>query len=247
MPKAPPAFRILVVEDEAFSRKMLGRLLKELGAEHVVLVSSCAEARAAMAADPALRMVVADHYMADGTGIALLAETRQGKLPLAHDTFFIVATASTSFALTAAALALDVDSFMSKPFGKDELAQRLYNFLNGHRTIKPVEHYQGIDAAAMLHAAEMMDPMAATLRPAGASAPPLTPLNHVLPETALAADLIAADGHMLLKAGTVLTRHLIGRLTELGVTGVPTLPGAHDMEAEKRRALLDARKPRRPG
>lgn len=222
---ATPSFRILVVDDEPFSRKVIARLFESLGALHVVYAGSGAEARAAMQADPALSLVISDHYMPDETGIKLLGDLRQGRLPLPHDTYFIVATVSTSFALTAVALALDVDSFMSKPFGKEKLATRLFHFLlpDSPRAIKPVEHYAALDIAGMLAAAEGMDPAAPP--PRAAPRPiPMTKLRRVLPGTKLAADLIAADGHTLLQAGTQLTRHLIERLEEIGVEEVPAEP-----------------------
>jgi CheY-like chemotaxis protein len=218
MTQGTPGFRILVVEDEVFSRGMLGRLLKDLGAEHVVFAGSGDEARAMIAEDAGLRMIVADHYMAGGSGIALLGDLRQGKLPLPHDTYFIVATSSTSFALTAVALTLDADSFLSKPFSRTVLAERMYQFLMGSRTIKPVEYYGGIDVTAMLAAAENLDPTAPA-KPAAKQR--LTPIGRVLPDTPLASDLLVKDGTVLLHAGTVLTRHLIARLIELGIEAVP--------------------------
>jgi CheY-like chemotaxis protein len=221
---APPSFRILVVDDEPFSRKVMAKLCLSLGALHVVFAGSGAEARAAMQADPGLSLVICDHYMADETGLRLLGDLRQGRLPLPHDTYFVVATISTSFALTAVALALDADSFMSKPFGKEKLAKRLFHFLapDAARAIKPVEHYAALDVAGMLEAAERLDPAA----PKRAAAPqiPMTKLRRVMPGTRLAADLIAADGHTLLQAGTQLTRHLIDRLEEIGVELVPAAP-----------------------
>ncbi len=215
-----PPFRILVVDDEPFSRHVVAKMFAALGAEHVVFAESGGEARKAMAKDPALSLVISDHYMPDESGIHLLGDLRQGKLPLAYDTYFVVATASSSFALTAVALALDVDSFLSKPFGKEALARRLYQFLgNDGRLIKSPEQYGELDVTAMLAVAECMDPSAP--RPAGPTVPTRRLASVVPDHTQLAADLRAKDGHLLLRAGTVLTRHLIGRLTELGVTDVP--------------------------
>ncbi|SEH34919.1 response regulator [Magnetospirillum fulvum] len=222
---ASPSFRILVVDDEPFSRKVIARLFESLGALHVVFAGSGAEARAAMEADPALSLVISDHYMPDENGLRLLGDLRQGRLPLPHDTYFVVATVSTSFALTAVALALDADSFMSKPFGKEKLATRLFQFLSkdATRAIKPVEHYAAIDVAGMLAAAERLDPAAPAHAPPVRQIP-MTKLRRVLPGTVLAADLIAADGATLLREGTQLTRHLIERLEELGVEMVPAAP-----------------------
>jgi CheY-like chemotaxis protein len=220
MTTARAPFRILVIDDEPFSRHMLSRMLTALGSQQVAFAASAAEARAAMAADPALSLIMSDHYMPDGSGISLLGDLRQGRLPLPHDTLFMVATASSSFVLAAVALALDADSFLSKPFAKEQLARRLYHTLTGsERTIKPLEHYRALDVPAMLRAAERTDPAA----PRVALAP--TPLGSIAPDTPLAADLVSADGHRLLKVGTVLTRHLLERLAELGVTHAPVAPG----------------------
>jgi CheY-like chemotaxis protein len=227
--EAAPSFRILVVDDDPYSRMVIAKLFDSLGALHVVFAGSGAEARAAMQADPALSLIVSDHYMPDGTGIHLLGELRQGRLPLPHDTYFVVSTVSTSFALTAVALALDVDSFMSKPYGKEQLAKRLFRFLSAGspRAINPVEHYAKLDVAGMLEAAEGLDPAA----PRQAPRLPMTPIRRVMPGTRLAADLTGADGHRLLQAGTPLTRHLIDRLEELGVKMVPAAPSIEGADA----------------
>jgi CheY-like chemotaxis protein len=161
MSTANAGFRILITDDERFSRGMVSRLLTSLGAQHIAFASSGAEARAEMIATPGLKMVISDHYMPGGSGLKLLADLRQGKLPLPHDTFFMIATASSSFTLTAVAMAFDCDAFLSKPFSKDELAKRMYAFLSdAPRTIKPSEHYAAIDADALVAAAERTDPAA---------------------------------------------------------------------------------------
>ncbi|TNC94356.1 MAG: CheY-like receiver [Stygiobacter sp.] len=226
------AFRILVVDDELFSRQMVKRMLVSLGAECVVTAASTDEARTVMAADPTLSLIICDHYMPGGNGIKLLGELRQGALPLPHDTCFLVATASTSFALTSVALALDADSFLSKPFSREDLARRLYvSLVADTRQIQAKEHFQSMDIGGMLAAAERLDPVAR----GGGKPPshPLKPLGYVLPNTPLAADLLVKDGSVLLKKGTVLTRHLIARLTELGVEMVPAADEVIDVLASR--------------
>lgn len=216
MASRPHPFRILVVDDDDFSRRMVTRLLTDLGSETVATAASDAEAREAMRRDPTLSLVICDHYMPGGNGLRLLWDIRSARLPLFHDTCFVLATASKSFALTAVALALDADSFMSKPFSRNELARRLYaSLVSGTRNIRPFDHYAAIDAPGMLAAAEWADPVA----PPRPKVPPV-PLNRVRPDTILAADLAGRDGSVLLLAGTVLTRHLIARLHELGIEEV---------------------------
>lgn len=228
---AQKTFRTLVVDDEPFSRQVVMRMLTQLGAERVAGAASAGEARDAMAADPTLRLIICDHYMPGGNGVALLGELRQGKLPLPYDAHFIIATASNSFALTAVALALDADSFLSKPFSKEELARRLYGSLvEGTRLIKSTDHYRTLDIPAMLRTAERLDPVGRAHNP---PRDPWQPLGHVLPNTPLSADLMVKDGSVLLQKGTVLTRHLIARLTELGVKTVPVAEIALDAFATR--------------
>lgn len=217
-------FRILVVDDENFSRQMVARLLSQLGSEHVQAVGSVAEARAAMAEDPSFSLIVSDHYMPNESGIQLLADLRRGKLSLRHDTCFMVATSSSSSALTSVALALDADSFMSKPFGKEGLARRLYDFLStGERDIKPAAYYLGLDIERMLANAERADP-AAPKKPAPKV--PKKPLRNVKAGEVLIADLLGEDGHVLLQTGTILTRHMLHSLSDLGVAEVSSaMPG----------------------
>jgi CheY-like chemotaxis protein len=220
IPTRTSSFRILVVDDEPFSREVVCRLLVSLGAEWVAAATSADEARAVMAADTSLSLIICDHYMDGESGINLLGELRQGHLPLPHDTHFVIATASKSFALTAVALSLGADSFLSKPFTKNNLARRLYvSLVEGTRDIQPMDHYRTMDVGAMLKFAERTDPVAIAARKA--TREPLKALGHVLPNTPLAADLRVKDGTVLLQRGTVLTRHLIARLTELGVEKVP--------------------------
>ena len=131
------AFRVLVIDDEPMSLKVLHHLMQSLGAEQIATATSYAEARAALVADPSLKLIVSDHYMKDGNGIRLLGDVRQGLLPVPNDTYFIISTSSKSFALGAVAMMLHVDSFMSKPFAKEELARRLYDFMtNDSRAIE---------------------------------------------------------------------------------------------------------------
>ncbi len=119
------SFRVLVVDDEPFSLSMVQHLLQGLGAEHIVTANSFAEARKALIEDASLKMIVSDHYMPDGSGLHLLGQLRQGRFSVPNDLYFVVSTSSKSFALAAVAMALDVDSFMTKPYTKDQMALRL--------------------------------------------------------------------------------------------------------------------------
>ena len=216
-------FRVLIIDDEAMSMKVLRHLLTSLGADHIVTATSVAEASATLNADPSLKLILSDHYMKDGCGIRLLGNVRQGMFAVPHDTYFIISTGSKSFALAAVAMALQVDSFMTKPFSKDELARRMYELMNNdHRAIQPKEYYMQLKIDEMIASAEAGDParklVSSLIRPK-ALVP--MPLMKVRPDSVLEADLIDNDGDLLLRAGTILSRHILKRLHELHIANVP--------------------------
>jgi CheY-like chemotaxis protein len=147
--------RVLVVDDEALSRKVLVMLLQRLGAEEVTVATSFGEAVALLSTDATFRLVITDHFMPDGRGVGLLGKIRQGALAVPHDTYVIISTTSESFRLKAVALALDADAFLTKPYSKENLAANMLAFMDAKtRTLKPASYYQGLDVAGMVEAAE---------------------------------------------------------------------------------------------
>jgi CheY-like chemotaxis protein len=147
--------RVLVVDDEALSRKVLIMLLQRLGAEEVTVAESFTEAIDLLSKDASFRLVITDHFMPDGRGAHLLGKIRQGALAVAHDTYVVISTTSESFRLQAVALALDADAFLTKPYSKENLAASMLGFMNAKsRNLKPASYYQGLDVAGMVEAAE---------------------------------------------------------------------------------------------
>jgi len=220
---ASNSFRVLIVDDERLSLMVIHHLMESLGAEHIETATSFTAAHAVLKSDPTLKLIVSDHYMPDGCGLRLLGDVRQGRFCVPNDTFFIISTSSKSFALAAVAMSLDVDSFMSKPFTKEELALRLYDFLTlQDRVIHPKEHYLAIDVDDMIATAESHDPAKKrTIPKPEPVAIPLTPLSNVFPDTPLSADLVDGAGTVLLPVGTILSPHILQRLKELDVRAVP--------------------------
>ena len=211
-------FRVLAIDDESMSLKVLEHLLTSLGAEEIERADSVKMATIILKNDPKIKLIVSDHYMKDSSGIHLLAQVRQGKLAVPHDTYFIISTSSQSFVLAAAAMSLHVDSFMSKPFSKEELARRIYDFMHSEkRVIQPPEYYQAMDVDEMIAAAQAQDPLfQKNNKPLK-----MTPLNKVPPDSPLVADLVDKSGDILLRKGTLMSSHIIKRLYELKVAEVP--------------------------
>ena len=227
MPIGTNSFRVLIIDDDPMSLRVLKILLNSLGAEHIVAVGGVAEARGALQADPTLRLIVTDHYMKDGCGVRLLANVRQGLMFVPNDTYVIISTSSSNVALAAVAMSLHVDSFMTKPFSKEQLARRLYDFMtNEKRTIEPPEYFQQMKVDEMILAAEIQDPVFDRVPHCHKEINPvMTPLHKVFPDAILTADLVGDDGNLLLRAGTTLSRNMLKRLGELHIKTVPVGTG----------------------
>ena len=108
---------------------------------------------------------------------------------------------------------------MSKPFSKENMALRLYEFLSSKtRTIKDKTYYQGLDIDAMISTAEHSDPV--FKKRATGKSHSLTPLPDVPENAPLVSDITDEAGGVLLTAGTILCRQTLKRLAELAVTHV---------------------------
>jgi DNA-binding response OmpR family regulator len=111
--------RILIVEDD----DVLANGLKvglELAGNTVDSVSTCADARAALAS-PGFDAVVLDLMLPDGSGIEILAELRRcgDKLPV------LLLTALDEVVDRIEGLDAGADDYLGKPFDLDELAARI--------------------------------------------------------------------------------------------------------------------------
>lgn len=147
--------RVLVVDDEALSRKVVTMLLGRLGAEEVTVAASFTEAIDFLSTDGSFGLVITDHFMPDGRGVQLLGKIRQGELAVPHDTFVVISTTSESFRLKAVALALDADAVLTKPYSKENMAESMIAFMEAQdRKLKPASYYQSLDVPGMVEAAE---------------------------------------------------------------------------------------------
>ncbi len=105
--------RILVVDDEAGMRRILGMILKESG--HAVTEASGVEAARREMARAPFDLVVTDQRMPDGEGLALLDTARELDPTLST----VVITAHTTVELAVEAMRRGAFDFIPKPFEPD--------------------------------------------------------------------------------------------------------------------------------
>ncbi len=110
------AARILVVDDEAGLREMLGVLLRRAGYE-VELRDGCRAALARLDQTPAFDLVITDLAMPDGSGMDLLEAIR--KRDDALQVIMVTAFATTEQAVDA--MRLGAYDYIQKPFKNSEL------------------------------------------------------------------------------------------------------------------------------
>jgi len=108
--------RILVCDDEAGLREMLGVLLRRAGYE-VELVGGVKTATARLASEAPLDLVICDLAMPDGSGMEVLSAAKQRDLAL--QVIMITAFATTEQAVEA--MRIGAYDYIQKPFKNSEL------------------------------------------------------------------------------------------------------------------------------
>ena len=113
---------VLIVEDDGTSRKLLRRILRNIGFEQVEEAESGEEAPEKIK-NQEIELVLADWHMSGITGLKLL------KLIRAEETFkhiqFLMVTSESSQANVLEAVRTGVNGYIMKPFSKNSVLQRI--------------------------------------------------------------------------------------------------------------------------
>jgi putative two-component system response regulator len=127
---------VLVVDDDAFSARLLSSVLERSGHDVVVAGDSSDAIRLCLRSEPDL--VILDLHMPDPDGFELLralpAETRGVPVPV------VVVTADTSEATRRRALAAGAHDFINKPFDAEEVRLRVRNVLETRAIAAHLQH-----------------------------------------------------------------------------------------------------------
>jgi putative nucleotidyltransferase with HDIG domain len=135
-PPGRPGDTILVVDDEAAVRELMGRWLRAQG-HQVVCVSSADEALAIAAAEtPAIALC--DIRMPGRDGLWLASRLRLDY----PDTAVIMATGVNDVSAAVASLRHGVVDYLTKPFGRDRLRDAVVRALEWHRAARDLRHWR---------------------------------------------------------------------------------------------------------
>jgi len=204
---------VLIADDEAFSRFITIELFDLLGKPKIMTARDGTEALAALNGEraAAIRVVVLDFNMPGANGIEVLKEIRSGRLAVPHDVIVMMITSIENLVLVTAAVALDVDVFLTKPTTVANLRRHLIDLLDGERDCATPEHYAALDMN-WLSAKGM-----AEIDVTGAEEIALDDLTEGM---VIAGDLLDPFGGLLVAAGTRVTPRLLRLLHGLEAAGL---------------------------
>ena len=224
--------KVLVIDDEKFSRSIIVRFFSEFGDFPTVAAENGAEGLLHLAQQgDAIGVVVCDFNMPAVNGLQVLKAVRTGFNGIRADIPVIMLTGHSDARLVGSAMALDVDAFLVKPVSKQTLVSRVAHALSGARTIKSPERCALVDIDIVTNAlreeeAKKKRPASEKSKAVPAAPAPAEPvgkevlLDAVVPPVTLARDICSPDGTLLLSAGNAITPRLLDRLRELSSLGI---------------------------
>ena len=129
--------RFLVVDDFSDFRSSVKAMLRDMGAKDVD-TADCGEDTLAMCRHKRYDIILHDYNLGAGkNGQQVLEELLIGKL-ISHQCIFIMVTAESSQAMVLSALEHEPDAYLTKPFNRASLAQRLDKLVERKTLLKPI-------------------------------------------------------------------------------------------------------------
>jgi len=130
--------RFLIVDDFSDFRSSVRSMLRELGVKDVDTADT-GEQAVKMCAQKSYDFILQDFHLGDGkkNGQQVLEDLMVEKL-ISHEAVFVMVTAETSQAMVLSALEHEPDAYLTKPFNRSGLAQRLERLEQRKTLLKPI-------------------------------------------------------------------------------------------------------------
>lgn len=218
---------VLVIDDEKFSRSIIGRLLHPLT---IIEADDGSLGLHQFRANPSVAMILCDFNMPVMDGLKFLKAVRAGFQGVNNTVPVLMLTGTSDSALVSVALKLDVDGFIVKPVSQSALETRMKHVLGRPNEVKMPKHYADIAvdevSERLLGSKDPICTPAEVEKLKKAAEPAVTPagrklsLDAVQPQAVLTTDIRAPTGELLIAAGVPLTQRLIRRLLELAPLGI---------------------------
>ena len=122
--------KVMVVDNEAFARKFVTRLLEAIGIGHVVTAESGADALAQLAEpDTDIDLVICDIEMPEMNGYEFVRRVRYGTVPRFKDVPILILTGHATEENVQRARTHKIDGFVTKPATVDLLKVQIRHLL----------------------------------------------------------------------------------------------------------------------
>ena len=124
------AIKVMVVDDDEFSRKFLTRILETLGVGHVVTAENGVEALSQLGdSDADVDLLICDIVMPEMTGDELVRRIRYGTVPRFKDVPILVLTGHPTEKTAQRARTHKIDGYIEKPPSVDLLKVKIRDIL----------------------------------------------------------------------------------------------------------------------
>lgn len=212
--------RVLIVDDDAFILGVLEKLLNMLGIESVLRAGDGVEALTVLA-EQAVDLVISDVQMPNLDGLSMLKQIRMGRASAPANLPCIIVTSLEEEAVLGAAMQLDANGFVQKPFKTPILIKRLLVALS--ETIVEVPGHSYSDVVIDLQKVALTESVHSTGQSHQSQHIPLerdekftlVSLFQLRSDMQLAEDIKTKSGTVLLSAGFTLNEARVHRMWEL--------------------------------
>lgn len=218
--------KILVVDDDNFTRKIILRVLHDLGFQNTVDVDSASSAIRLLEAD-AFDLIITDVNMPGMNGLKFVQLIRAGKTCAKPETRIVVLTLFSQTEILGAALALDINGFLVKPIMPAVVEEKLMQAMSERLHIHPPMAYEAVKTELRSlppldnqpsriqgRASIVMGSSKARSSNANSNASYLS-LNRLRPGMTLKEGVYLKDGTLLLSSGHIFSELSINRLNDL--------------------------------
>jgi DNA-binding response OmpR family regulator len=215
---------ILILEDEPFQRRLLCEVLKNAGFRWIEGAESGVAAESLLQ-NELIDVVLSDLEVPGLNGLELLRHIRTGQTQAPRDTRFIILTSHSDSEVLGAALALDVNGFIVKPFKMRLILDRITRALSEPMMLRSEGDYGSVvtDLESLRRARDASrhkqadDLRTATTRAEIQRRTIIVPVAQLRAGMRLAQSLTAIDGSVVVAAETILTEAIIKLVSDLQV------------------------------
>jgi EAL domain-containing protein (putative c-di-GMP-specific phosphodiesterase class I)/DNA-binding NarL/FixJ family response regulator len=235
---------LLVVDDDDYMRELIVSVLQDLGFNDVVEADSAAAAMQLFELH-SFDLIISDVNMPEMNGLKFIKMLRAGRTLAKRETRVIVITAFSQTEILGAALALDINGFLTKPFTSAQVQKKIEKAMSEKLHLHHPFAYEAVGTEFKVLSARAnptMDLVDGTSPLANLEANVATnavlnlashsqevkkpenrliwrahdiPLSELRPGMVLQEDIFLMDGTQLLSAGQTLTELSINRLHDL--------------------------------